>query len=203
MSRFRLAPAMLPPSWDRQAAARARCCTLLGALEPPTSGVVTLDDRNPFQLAPSDLAAFRNASIGFVFQDHCLLPQCSVLENVLVPTLVGSRTRDDDQRARELIQTVGLSDRLDHRPGELSGGERQRVAIARALIRRPRLLLCDEPTGNLDARSAEQVAALLFEVHRQQNNILIVVTHSESLASKLPIRFDLIDRRLQRSGERP
>jgi lipoprotein-releasing system ATP-binding protein len=161
---------------------------------------VTLDGQDPFTLAPGELAAFRNRSIGFVFQDHCLLPQCTVLENVLVPTLVGARTEGDEARARELIRTVGLSDRTDHRPGELSGGERQRVAIARALIRQPRLLLCDEPTGNLDSRSAEQVAALLFEVHRQQQNILIVVTHSAALASRFPVRFDLIDRRLQSAG---
>jgi lipoprotein-releasing system ATP-binding protein len=173
---------------------------ILGALERPTSGAVTLDGQDPIALAPRELAAFRNRSIGFVFQDHCLLPQCTVLENVLVPTLVGMRTNGDEARARELIQTVGLSDRTDHRPGELSGGERQRVAIARALIRQPRLLLCDEPTGNLDSRSAEQVAALLFEVHRQQNNILIVVTHSAPLAARFPTRFDLIDRRLQRAG---
>ena len=173
---------------------------ILGALERPTSGTMTLDGQDPFAFAPRELAAFRNRSIGFVFQDHCLLPQCTVLENVLVPTLVGARTDGDEARARELIQTVGLSDRTDHRPGELSGGERQRVAIARALIRQPRLLLCDEPTGNLDSRSAEQVAALLFEVHRQQHNILIVVTHSTPLASRFPLRFDLIDRRLQLAG---
>jgi len=173
---------------------------IVGALERPTSGAVTLDGQDPFTLAPGELAAFRNRSIGFVFQDHCLLPQCTVLENVLVPTLVGARTEGDEARARELIRTVGLSDRTDHRPGELSGGERQRVAIARALIRQPRLLLCDEPTGNLDSRSAEQVAALLFEVHRQQQNILIVVTHSAALASRFPVRFDLIDRRLQSAG---
>jgi lipoprotein-releasing system ATP-binding protein len=173
---------------------------ILGALEQPTSGTITLDGQNPFELAPSELADFRNAAIGFVFQDHCLLPQCTVLENVLVPTLVGARTSGDEERARELIKTVGLADRIDHRPGALSGGERQRVAIARALIRQPRLLLCDEPTGNLDAHAAEQVAALLFDVHRQQRNILVVVTHSAPLASKFPIRFDLIDRRLRSAG---
>src|SRR5205807_10089931 len=123
---------------------------VLGALEPPTSGTVTLDGRNPFELAPDDLAAFRNASIGFVFQDHCLLPQCTVLENVMLPTLVGRHGSDGAVQARRLIEQVGLADRIDHRPAELSGGERQRVAVARALVRNPRLLLCDEPTGNLD-----------------------------------------------------
>src|SRR5262245_16678117 len=155
---------------------------ILGALEPPTSGTVSLDGRNPFQLKPDELAAFRNASIGFVFQDHCLLPQCTVLENVLIPTLIASGG-DASARARELIDQVGLSDRIQHRPAELSGGERQRVAIARALIRQPRLLLCDEPTGNLDRNSAETVSALLLDLHRRQNAILIVVTHNAQLAS--------------------
>ena len=178
---------------------------ILGALEPPTSGTVTLDGRDPFQLSAAELAAFRNQSIGFVFQDHCLLPQCTVLENVLIPTLVaptrGSADRDEHtvaRRARDLVEHVGLGDRADHRPGELSGGERQRVAVARALVCEPRLLLCDEPTGNLDRASAESVASLLLDLHRLQNTILIVVTHSEQLASRFPIRFELVDRALRR-----
>ena len=200
---------------------------ILGALEPPTSGTVLLDGSNPFQLSPGELAAFRNKAIGFVFQDHCLLPQCTVLENVLIPTLVappgdgaarptahatsgmsdsagragrGSMRGTEDnstEYARVLIEQVGLADRIDHRPGELSGGERQRVAIARALIRRPRLLLCDEPTGNLDRASAENVAALLLDLHRRQDTMLVVVTHSEMLAAKLPVTFELTDRRLK------
>ena len=184
---------------------------VLGALEPPSSGTVTLDGQDPFQLPPARLAAFRNRSVGFVFQDHCLLPQCTLLENVLIPTLVApapARSRsgngerapggDANVRARMLIEQVGLSPRIDHRPGELSGGERQRVAIARALVREPRLLLCDEPTGNLDRASAGNVAALLKDLHRQQQTILIVVTHSTELASSFPIRFDLVDRQLHR-----
>src|SRR5690348_18253360 len=118
---------------------------ILGALDPPSGGTVTLDGRNPFELADKELAAFRNKQVGFVFQDHCLLPQCTVLENVLVPTLVAPDA-GDIARAKDLVARIGLSDRIDHRPAELSGGERQRVAIARALIRRPRLVLCDEPT---------------------------------------------------------
>jgi lipoprotein-releasing system ATP-binding protein len=172
---------------------------LLGALEPPSAGTVTLDGKNPFLLTPNELAGFRNASIGFVFQDHCLLPQCSVLENVLIPTLVAPNADGATARARELIDRVGLGDRVDHRPGELSGGERQRVAIARALIREPRLLLCDEPTGNLDRASADNVAELLLDLHRRQNTILIVVTHSQQLASRFSIRFELTDRQLVRS----
>jgi lipoprotein-releasing system ATP-binding protein len=176
---------------------------ILGALEPPSAGVVTLGDRNPFDLPPRELADFRNAEIGFVFQDHCLLPQCTVLENVLVPTLVRGRAGGDDPqaaaaRARALLGEVGLADRLDHRPSELSGGEKQRVAIARALIREPRLVLCDEPTGNLDQTSAETVAALLLDLHRRQRNVLIVVTHSERLAAHFPTRFEIGGGRLHR-----
>ena len=156
---------------------------ILGALEPPSSGTVTLDGRNPFQLDADELAAFRNSAIGFVFQDHCLLPQCTVLENVLIPTLVAPQPRDgtaaDARRAAARSTQVGLRDRIDHRPGELSGGERQRVAIARALIREPRLLLCDEPTGNLDrAVGRQRRVAAARSAPRASTTILIVVTHS-------------------------
>ena len=171
---------------------------ILGALEPPTTGTVVLDGTNPFGLSAAELAAFRNRQIGFVFQDHCLLPQCSVIENVLVPTLVGPYDPESDGHARLLIDQVGLSHRVTHLPGQLSGGEKQRVALARALVRRPRLLLCDEPTGNLDRTSADAVASLLFELQQKQQAILIVVTHSAELAARFPIRFDLVDRQLQR-----
>jgi len=172
---------------------------MLGALEPPSQGTITLDGQNPFDLASSALADFRNTSIGFVFQDHCLLPQCTVLENVLVPTLVARQNGSDDAaRARACLEQVGLGARLDHRPGELSGGEKQRAAIARALVRQPRLVLCDEPTGNLDQASAATVAAMLLDLHTRQRNILIVVTHSERLAAQFPIRFDIADGRLRR-----
>ena len=172
---------------------------MLGALEPPSQGIITLDGRNPFDLGATALADFRNTSIGFVFQDHCLLPQCSVLENVLVPTLVAKNGNDDaPARARACLEQVGLGARLDHRPGELSGGEKQRAAIARALVREPRLVLCDEPTGNLDQASASTVAAMLLDLHARLRNILIVVTHSERLAGQFPIRFDISDGRLSR-----
>jgi lipoprotein-releasing system ATP-binding protein len=172
---------------------------ILGGLEPPSAGTVTLEGRDPFRLSPADLAAFRNQQIGFVFQDHCLLPQCTVLENVLIPTLVAPGGNADEQRARQLIEQVGLADRIEHRPAELSGGERQRVAIARALVRGPRLLLCDEPTGNLDRVAADNVASVLLDLHRLKQTILIVVTHSGALAEKLPVRFNLIDAHLERS----
>ena len=169
---------------------------IAGGLEPPTSGTVMLGGVDLYRIPEKELAAFRNQSIGFVFQDHCLLPQCSVLENVLVPTLVAKDHAAKDRagypaRARELLCQVGLEDRLDHRPAELSGGEKQRVALARSLILRPRLLLCDEPTGNLDEASAEMVAALLLGLHRQQETVLIVVTHNPALAARFPKQYEL------------
>jgi lipoprotein-releasing system ATP-binding protein len=162
---------------------------VLGALEPPSSGEVTLDDQNPYALDGKSLAAFRNRQVGFIFQDHCLLPQCSVLDNVLVPTLVGEHDASAVARARTLAEQVGLGDRLQHRPAALSGGEKQRAAIARALIRQPRLLLCDEPTGNLDADTAARVADLLVALHQQQKTMMIVVTHSDALASRFSKRW--------------
>jgi lipoprotein-releasing system ATP-binding protein len=171
---------------------------IMGALEPPTSGTVTLNGKNPFQLKEKELAAFRNREIGFIFQDHCLLPQCSVIENVLTPTLVSSRDGHDNERARKLLTEVGLKDRLEHRPAELSGGEKQRVALARALVMKPQLLLCDEPTGNLDHQAAEVVASLLLELHQQQQTILVVVTHNAELASRFPLRYELTDQRLRK-----
>lgn len=170
---------------------------ILGALDFPTAGTVTLDGRNPFQLRERELAAFRNKDVGFVFQDHCLLPQCSVIENVLTPTLVAKRNGDACARARSLLEQVGLAERLHHRPAELSGGEKQRVALARAMIMKPLLLLCDEPTGNLDRDAAEVVASLLLELHREQQTILVVVTHSAELAARFPVRFNLVGRRLE------
>jgi lipoprotein-releasing system ATP-binding protein len=170
---------------------------ILGALERPTSGSVALDGRNPFDLDARALARFRNEQIGFVFQDHCLLPQCSVLENVLIPTLVGKADEREVGRARDLIEQVGLLDRIEHRPAALSGGERQRAAIARALVRRPRVLLCDEPTGNLDRAAADNVASVLLDMHGRQQTILVIVTHSPQLADKCAIRFELNDRRLR------
>jgi lipoprotein-releasing system ATP-binding protein len=170
---------------------------ILGALEPPTSGTVTLDGRDPFLLKPGDLAAFRNKEIGFVFQDHCLLPQCSVLENVLTPTLVSTSGNNLMKDAQSLLEQVGLEDRLEHRPAELSGGEKQRVAMARALIMKPKLLLCDEPTGNLDQKSADVVADLLLDLHKRQQTILVVVTHNSDLANRLPKRYELTDQHLQ------
>lgn len=164
---------------------------ILGGLEPPTSGTVRLDGKAPYALKADALAAFRNREIGFVLQDHCLLPQCTVLENVLVPTLVGEPDRDAPDRARTLLDQVGLSDRLDHLPSALSGGEQQRAAIARALVRQPRLVLCDEPTGNLDAETAHVVAELILRLHEQQHTMLLVVTHSGALGARFTRRWSM------------
>ena len=160
---------------------------ILGTLDLPTRGRVTLDGVDPFTLSEPRLADFRNRRIGFVFQDHHLLPQCTVLENVLIPTLVGHDDRDAVRKyAQELLQRVGLAERLEHRPAELSGGERQRVAIARALIHKPILLLADEPTGNLDRHTARTVGQMLLDLHRETNTIYVVVTHSQELADTIP-----------------
>lgn len=172
---------------------------VLGALEPPTAGTITIDGTNPYGLGEGAQASFRGANIGFIFQDHLLLPQLSALDNVLAPTLVAPRDADRAAlagRARALLVEVGLGDRLDHRPAELSGGERQRVAVARALIRQPSLLLCDEPTGNLDRAAAEGIADLLVSLQRGKKTIMVVVTHSAGLASRFDRRYEMIDRTL-------
>ncbi len=170
---------------------------IIGTLDRPTSGSVRLDGEDPFVLDEPKLADFRSRRIGFVFQDHHLLPQCSVLENVLLPTIAHRRTSaDDETRARMLLDRVGLAARLDHRPAELSGGERQRVAVARALIRRPMLLLADEPTGNLDRTTAASVAILLLELQQQEHTMMITVTHSLELAAMFQKRMVLDNGRL-------
>jgi len=172
---------------------------ILGALDPPSAGTVRLDGVDPYALDDRGLAEFRNRKVGFVFQDHHLLPQCSVLENVLVPTLVGGGASEGPAlkaRALDLLGQVGLDHRLDHRPAALSGGEKQRVAIARALIQHPRLVLCDEPTGNLDQRATEAVTDVLFDLHRRLDTILVVVSHNLDLAQRFSVRYRLNDARL-------
>ena len=166
---------------------------LVGTLDQPTTGTVLIGGEKPFELSEPELARFRNRKIGFVFQDHHLLPQYSVLENVLIPTLVYPDRNGENPRDRglELLDRVGLSHRLEHRPAELSGGERQRVAVARALINRPSLLLCDEPTGSLDQATADSVGDLLLELHGSDGTLLIVVTHSQELAGRFGRRLEL------------
>ena len=165
---------------------------ILATLDRPTSGRVQIDGLDPAILSEPELAEFRNRRIGLVFQDHYLLPQCTVLENVLVPVLgQGPVSGDKEQWAKSLLERVGLSDRLDHRPAELSGGQRQRCAIARALVQKPLLILADEPTGNLDRTSARGVSQLLLELQAEQGSMLVVVTHSLELAGLMQKQYEL------------
>lgn len=165
---------------------------LIGALDKPDSGSVLLNGRDLSQLSENELAGVRNREIGFVFQLHHLLPQCTALENVLIPVLAEQGVSPDhENRARRLLERVGLSERAHHFPGQLSGGERQRVAVVRALINQPKLLLADEPTGALDEKSAANLAQLLLELNREEGVALIVVTHAPALASLLPLRYEL------------
>ncbi|MEM8733451.1 MAG: ABC transporter ATP-binding protein [Planctomycetota bacterium] len=171
---------------------------ILGTLDRPTSGSIDLDGIDPFALPEQELARFRNDNIGFVFQDHHLLPQLSVLDNVLLPALAaGKPDSETQQRARSLIESVGLAERAQHLPGQLSGGERQRVAVARAMLRRPKLLLADEPTGNLDAKTTETVTNLLFELPKKEGSMLVVVTHSDWVASQAQRRLQLESHQLR------
>ncbi len=170
---------------------------ILGTLDRPDSGQVLIDDTDPFSLNETELAAFRNRRIGFIFQDHHLLPQLTVIENVLVPALATGRpSHADAQRARELLEAVGLEPRTGHLPGELSGGERERVAIARALLMEPSLILADEPTGNLDRKTAGSVTELLLRLQQESGAILICVTHSDTLADAMEQRYELVDGQL-------
>jgi len=167
---------------------------ILGTLDTPTRGTVRLGDSDPFALKPAELARFRSGRVGFVFQDHHLLPQCSALENVLVAKLAEGRVSDADAgRGRELLKMVGLENRAGHLPSELSGGERQRVAIARALMNSPGLLLCDEPTGNLDQKNSHAVTQLLLDLAGKSNAILITVTHSAQVAAMFDRQLHMTD----------
>lgn len=166
---------------------------LIGALDQPTSGSITFQGDDLLQYSPTETAEFRNKEIGFVLQRHHLLPQCSVLENVLVPSLVNPSSLQAHARAMKLLERVGLSDRADRRPSQLSGGERQRTAVVRALINEPSLLLADEPTGSLNEDLAEDLAALLLELNQEQGMALVLVTHSPRLAEKAGRVLELHD----------
>ena len=174
---------------------------VMGTIDRPTSGEVLFEGERIFNLADQPLAAFRNRSIGFVFQFHHLLPEFSALENVMMPLLIGGEKRSRAEgRALELLKGVGLSHRVTHRPGELSGGEQQRVAIARALVREPKLLLADEPTGNLDMKTSEEVHALLYEIQRQTGIALVIVTHNEQLAAGMARTIRMVDGKVVESA---
>jgi lipoprotein-releasing system ATP-binding protein len=170
---------------------------ILGGLDLPTSGSVRVGGDDVFALRGQALDAFRNRTIGFVFQFHQLLPEFSALENVMLPALIARQPWKTAQAGAErLLHDVGLSHRLTHKPGELSGGEQQRVAIARALVMEPRLLLADEPTGNLDSQTAAEIFALLDRLHHNRGLTMVIVTHSEALAGRLDRQIRMQDGRL-------
>jgi len=167
---------------------------VIGTLDPPTRGSVLFDDRDAFAMTEEELAAFRNSSIGFVFQFHYLLPEFTALENTSMPGLINRLPREQaEAQAKEMLEIVGLEHRLDHKPGELSGGEQQRVALARALMLKPRLLLADEPTGNLDEATGEGIHQLLVELNQRLGIAAIVVTHNPRLAERMPRRLRLAE----------
>jgi ABC-type lipoprotein export system ATPase subunit len=176
---------------------------LLGALDRPDSGEVRVDGRNLTGLDATQLAEYRNTTVGFIFQLHHLLPQCTVQENVIVPALARKNADRDTirARARKLLEAVGLSHRLDHRPGQLSGGERQRAAVARALINEPKLLLADEPTGSLDRTSAERLTDLLVDIHQREEVTIVMVTHAPDLAKRMSRMLELVDGKLVERGK--
>jgi lipoprotein-releasing system ATP-binding protein len=165
---------------------------IIGTLDEATSGTVSVLGKDLQAMSEQDMASFRNSHIGFIFQDHHLLPQCTVLENILVPLLAGAGvTNADETRAQKLLERVGLAERAKHRPAQLSGGERQRVAVCRALINEPEIVLADEPTGNLDQATAESIGELLLELSKEQNVLLMCVTHSGALAKRFPKHLEL------------
>lgn len=172
---------------------------ILGGLEPPSQGAVLWEGRDLTEFSEKERAHFRNRELGFLFQAHHLLPQLSALENTLIPTLVRGAAAERparEARARDLLKTVGLAERLEHRPAELSGGERARVALVRALVNGPRLLLADEPTGALDAHTSEELGELLLELNESEGVALVVVTHAERLAERIGGVLELREGRL-------
>ncbi len=191
---LRMAPGEAAAVTGASGCGKSTLLFLLGALEDPSLGEVRLGGVDPHDLPPDQQARFRRDRVGFIFQDHCLLPQCTALENVLVPTLPDPR-ESDQERAGELLREMGLGHRRDHRPAELSGGERQRVAVARALVRQPELLLCDEPTGNLDGGAADEVASLILD-GGAESRIVLLVTHDPELAGRFPRELRLREGRL-------
>ena len=179
-------------------AGKSTLLQILGALDRPTSGSVSVGGVDPFSMNENQQARFRNEKIGFIFQDHHLLPQWNVLENTLLPALAnGNPSVEVRDRAVRLLERVGLQHRMTHLPSQLSGGERERVAVARSLLLKPMVVLADEPTGNLDRQSADNVSQLLLEVPQEENTVLIVVTHSSTLAAKMQRCYELNAGKLQ------
>jgi lipoprotein-releasing system ATP-binding protein len=187
---FQMSPGETLAIMGPSGSGKSTLLAMLGGLEIPSEGTVRLDGIDPYAGGAADRAAFRNREVGFVFQEHQLLPGCSALDNVLLPALATGRVNQNlEQRGRELLARVGLAERAGHLPGELSGGERQRVAVARAMLLEPRLLLADEPTGQLDSHTADGVTDLLVEMAREAGGMLVVVTHADSIAARIgPVR---------------
>ncbi|MBW2064413.1 MAG: ABC transporter ATP-binding protein [Deltaproteobacteria bacterium] len=171
---------------------------IMGTLEPPTSGSVKFEGKDIGELPESELCNLRNRDIGFVFQFHHLLPEFNALENTVIPALIaGIRKKKAMETAKEILVRVGLEERLRHRIGELSGGEQQRVAIARALIMGPKILLADEPTGNLDQRTGDEIADLLLDLNQDKGLALVIATHNQRLAGRMSLRMEIMDGRIQ------
>ena len=170
---------------------------ILGTLDNPSSGEILFEGEDVLAMSPSNLSAFRNHTIGFMFQFHHLLPEFTALENVMMPLLIRRMPKNEAQAsASQWLESVGLADRMRHRPGELSGGEQQRVALARALVGNPRLLLADEPTGNLDSRTSESIHALFQSINEEHNTAMLIVTHNHDLAQRMPRRLRMHDGQL-------
>jgi len=177
---------------------------IMGSLEPPTKGVVRFTDRNIYEMDPAALSRFRNREIGFVFQFHHLLPEFNALENTMMPAMIARYPKKEaSEMARDVLEKVGLGRRLTHRAGELSGGEQQRVAIARAIIMRPRLILADEPTGNLDWLTGQEIVDLLLQLNREEGVAMAIATHNHRLAEKMSSRMEIVKGRIQQVKRKP
>ncbi|MBM4342245.1 MAG: ABC transporter ATP-binding protein [Deltaproteobacteria bacterium] len=186
----------------RSGSGKSTLLHLLGTLDAPSRGQILYDGHRLDHLGDRELSAFRNRFVGFVFQFHHLLPEMTAYENVLMPALIArASTRPAHERARDLLQRVGLGDRLDHHPGELSGGEQQRVALARALVMQPKVVLADEPTGNLDGRTAEEMHVLIEELNRETGTAFVVVSHNQELARRMRRVVRMLDGRFVDESE--
>jgi lipoprotein-releasing system ATP-binding protein len=199
---FALYPRDMVGIVGRSGSGKSTLLHLLGTLDKPSSGEIVYEGQRLDHLSDAGLAAFRNRFVGFVFQFHHLLPELTAFENVLMPTLIAREQRSQArERALQLLQRVGLGDRLDHHPGELSGGEQQRVALARALVMQPRVVLADEPTGNLDGRTAEDMHVLMEQLNAETGTAFVVVSHNQELAARMRRVVRMADGRLQDSDE--